>query len=1235
VAAVIDSSRLSRLFEGVAAAADRGEHALALRLADSARRYAPDDALARIVYARSALNQGNPHAAFDALQNARDRDGRILCADAAGALGRWDEAARRVAGLLADHPVEPSSALAALAGRVCHADPSEWPGWVGRDTAGRVVGQASAETVTLQWDGGSQEIPVTDGEFRADWPAAAERLALRAGECALLGSELAQAPAVPVGWVVLEGGMLWGKLLPSAGPSPRVVITGGAGADQSATIGDAAADGSRTFWQRMDDEALRGLFLRVAVLPADGRAAALAGSPLRLPQPMPLPIKRIPTRSPPTRSPAPAKPDAEVRALPPPMNIVVPVYGGYAETMTCLKSVLSTLSRRTAALTVVDDASPDPEITHALDILSRRGLITLIRLGVNEGFPAAVNRGIAAYPKRDAVILNADTEVFPGWLERLREAAYSNDDWGTITPLGQAASIATYGNPAAESSSRDAARIDRIAQSVNAGRVVEVPVGVGFCLYIKRRCLNEVGEFDEHGFDRGYGEENDFCLRARRDGWRHGVATDVFVRHVGGRSFGAVKDLLMQRNQRVIDYRYPGYGSLIETFARAEPLLGAKRAIDEQRAVEDARKPVLLVSLALAGGVMRHVGERRAALMAAGHTVLTLRADQRYVGVAAADVRIDTLDLDHLRYALPQDMAALQAFLRKLGLVRLEIHHFLGLPPEALDMLAALGVPYSVSVHDYTWVCPRVSFIDGAGRYCGEPAVSVCETCVTTHGSALGGEVSVQALRERSARLLAGAARVIVPTFDVRARLRRYFPTLDPVVEAWEPPVMVAKPGERRGPGPVRVLLLGAIGTQKGQGVLLECAKDAAARGLPLEFVIVGFSSDDAPLLETGRVFMTGPYDEHEVAGLLEREACNVALFPTVGPETWCYTLTYALQTGRPIVAFDRGAVAERLRAAGTGVLLDPDIRPAELNEALLRAAGGDQPPEPVEAPSEGLAAVESAAPDEPVVSAAPPAELELTSTVQVLTLPEGLYAFTVQSGAAAPGTLLLPALQISPAPARSTARIEFLSGPATLDRWLTAAGDVVTVKISGGEAALLLTSLRGPSSGVLAVDVRRLDEPVSAGDSASGGAVPAGVATRTAVAGETRVITLVHLPYLGDLTFVEGWAGKPNENLWVEGFSVLVAEPHLPDLVEYCAVNESGIEYGWTGGGEFCGVRGTGIPLLGFGVRLKTQAGYTCRYRGRFLSGTILGPFDDGRLCQSEAPGDPLVAMEVLIEPI
>ena len=83
------------------------------------------------------------------------------------------------------------------------------------------------------------------------------------------------------------------------------------------------------------------------------------------------------------------------------------------------------------------------------------------------------------------------------------------------------------------------AELDAACRAANAGRSVELPTTVGFCMYIRRAALADVGLFDAETFGRGYGEENDFCLRASARGWRHLLACDTFVYHEGAVSFGA------------------------------------------------------------------------------------------------------------------------------------------------------------------------------------------------------------------------------------------------------------------------------------------------------------------------------------------------------------------------------------------------------------------------------------------------------------------------------------------------------------------------------------------------------------------------------------------------------------------------------------------------------------------------------------------------------------------------
>lgn len=123
-----------------------------------------------------------------------------------------------------------------------------------------------------------------------------------------------------------------------------------------------------------------------------------------------------------------------------------------------------------------------------LDRLARSRRIRLIRNPHNLGFPGSANAGILAASGRDVVLLNSDTLVPPGWLERLRDAAHAADDIGTVTPLSNNASILSYPGPGPDNDIPDLAEtivLDRQAFRANRGATIDIPVGVGFCLYIE------------------------------------------------------------------------------------------------------------------------------------------------------------------------------------------------------------------------------------------------------------------------------------------------------------------------------------------------------------------------------------------------------------------------------------------------------------------------------------------------------------------------------------------------------------------------------------------------------------------------------------------------------------------------------------------------------------------------------------------------------------------------------
>ena len=227
------------------------------------------------------------------------------------------------------------------------------------------------------------------------------------------------------------------------------------------------------------------------------------------------------------------------QALNPIVDVVIPVYRGLDTTKRCLESVLHHSQTTSYELIIIDDACPEPELATWLDGLFAAGRIQLLRNTSNRGFTSCANLAFALHPSRDIVLLNSDTEVHGNWLDRLRRAA-SPEDVGTITPLTNSGTMCSYPRFCAENpmpESETLARLDYLCASLNGDRRVDLPTAVGFCMYLTRRCIDAVGYFDQTHFPRGYGEENDFSMRAAAQGFRNLLVGDVFVAHPRWRIF--------------------------------------------------------------------------------------------------------------------------------------------------------------------------------------------------------------------------------------------------------------------------------------------------------------------------------------------------------------------------------------------------------------------------------------------------------------------------------------------------------------------------------------------------------------------------------------------------------------------------------------------------------------------------------------------------------------------------
>jgi GT2 family glycosyltransferase/glycosyltransferase involved in cell wall biosynthesis len=629
------------------------------------------------------------------------------------------------------------------------------------------------------------------------------------------------------------------------------------------------------------------------------------------------------------------------------LDVIIPVYKGVEETRACLESVLSSRCKLSFRVIVVNDCSPEPKMTEYLRELRLAQKIILIEHERNLGFVRSANAGMQM-SRDDLVLLNSDTLVFDGWLDRLVACAYADDRTGTVTPFSNNATICSYPRFAAVNPikpSTELAALDSTFAWVNEGRSVEIPTAVGFCMFIRRACLDETGEFDAVTFGLGYGEENDFCMRAAAKQWTHKLACDVFVYHAGQVSFGEASATRQTAMQELVK-KHPTYPSVIQAHIQEDPANAYRIAVTAQRIRRSGKRVFMQILHGLGGGVVQHARDlANGTLDRLIWLILKPSSYGRVVLECIAEEHQFSLLLD------PQlEYAQLVTLLRACRVERIHIHHLMGYSIDLLHLAEDINAPFDFTVHDYYAICPLITLNDDAGRYCGEPDAEGCNRCLAKRPA--GDEISdIASWRAKHAWVLMKADRVITPSRDVAARIIRYYPEIRALAaehqSSGSAPNPIPKP--LLPDEPLRIVVLGAMTGHKGFRLLEECAEHARRSRLPLKFTLVGgtepeLKGEPFPYRETGAY-------SGDPSAMLDEAAPHLVWFPAQCPETFSYTLSACLERGLPVAAHDMGAFPERLGGRAWSWIIPHTYWSTEWTEFFLRirehflTGTGPQPP--------------------------------------------------------------------------------------------------------------------------------------------------------------------------------------------------------------------------------------------------------------------------------------------------
>jgi len=247
------------------------------------------------------------------------------------------------------------------------------------------------------------------------------------------------------------------------------------------------------------------------------------------------------------------------------VDVIICVHNALDDVRQCLGTVRSTIENH-HTLIVVDDGSDEDTARFLRCLSDDDGRVNLIRRNTAAGYTKAANCGIENSTADFIILLNSDTQVPTDWWKKLAGAVFQSPNTGIVGPMSNAATwqsvpeINVGGARRAVNAMPHGFTVDdmdRIAEACSPALFPRVGLANGFCFGVRRTVFDAIGLFDEESFPRGYGEENDFCIRAVDAGFEIVIATNCYVYHEESSSYSpSVRDKLALETERVLLAKY-------------------------------------------------------------------------------------------------------------------------------------------------------------------------------------------------------------------------------------------------------------------------------------------------------------------------------------------------------------------------------------------------------------------------------------------------------------------------------------------------------------------------------------------------------------------------------------------------------------------------------------------------------------------------------------------------------
>ncbi|MGG4126632.1 glycosyltransferase [Paenibacillus illinoisensis] len=616
------------------------------------------------------------------------------------------------------------------------------------------------------------------------------------------------------------------------------------------------------------------------------------------------------------------------------VDIIIPVYNAPQELEECYKSLLKYTDLERNRIIIINDCSPDSGVNEFLDKISDERTLVL-QNDVNLGFVGTVNRGMALSDS-DVVLLNSDTIVTEKWLNKLVEVAYTEEDIATVTPLTNNGTICSVPNFLEDNNLPEGYTIDsfaRLIERISYRDFPVIPTAVGFCMYIKRSVLNEVGLFDEENFGKGYGEENDFCCRVIEHGYKNVLDDHTFIYHKGSMSFQGEKLELSKRNLKVLNSLYPYYDKLIQDFIIKNPLKfiheNIKVNLPLYQSADDVYGNILYVIHNFfdepynqpIGGTEYHLKDLvtesnfiNSFVLVASENELVLKQYNKGTFVGKYNFPLKT-PLTSMYFHHREYSDIVEKILGTFEINLIHIQHLIKHTFDIPRIAKKKNIKVLYTLHDFYLFCPP-QIVSIKSDYYEQDEQNRNTVNKEFHGSYELSEAYVKRRKEEVNRLISYIDVFITPSNFTKDFYIDEYPALEGKIKVVEHGYatkqndnkLITKKKDRTW----NIGFLGGISPVKGSELVYRLIKKYPTNNINWH-IIGGLGDQRLNLLNQTNLFKHGEYKRDELEGILKGLDLDLICCLSVVPETFSYTLSESWLCGIPVIVTPVGALKERV----------------------------------------------------------------------------------------------------------------------------------------------------------------------------------------------------------------------------------------------------------------------------------------------------------------------------------